>query len=246
MGNQTRPFTTLFLIESLDGKISTGDNDGLDFDKDLPSITGVREGLPQYYELERKSDLVSFNSGKVQAKVGVNHKDLSNVEKIPVSFVLVDNQPHLDENGCSYFALRSRTFYLVTNNKNHPVFSLKQRYDNIEILFYEGEIDFIDAFRRLKEDYGIEKMTVQTGGSLNAVLLRNNLIDKVQIVIAPCLIGGKDTSTLIDGESLHTEADLRHIKALQLINCQPLKENYALLEYRVVNENQIAAPEPIH
>ena len=242
MNPLNRPFTTLFLIESLDGKISTGDNDGMDFDQDLPSIPGIREGLHQYYELERTTDLVSFNSGKVQAKVGANQKDLTKVERIPVSFVIVDNEPHLDENGCAYFGLRSKVFYLVTHNKDHPAFKLKERYD-IKILYYEGEIDWVDVFRRFKEDYGIEKMTVQTGGTLNAVLLRNHLIDRVLVMIAPCLIGGKNTSTLVDGESLHTQADLRNINALTLINCQALEDNYVLLEYRVVKNDQDMQPE---
>ena len=47
-----RPVTTLFMLMSLDGKISTGAGDGLDFDRDLPRVPGVAEGLRQYYELE--------------------------------------------------------------------------------------------------------------------------------------------------------------------------------------------------
>ena len=31
----SRPITTLFMLESLDGKISTGNNDNLDTDKDF-------------------------------------------------------------------------------------------------------------------------------------------------------------------------------------------------------------------
>ena len=42
-----RPITTLFMLESLDGKISTGNNDSLDVDKDFPCIDGVKEGLHQ-------------------------------------------------------------------------------------------------------------------------------------------------------------------------------------------------------
>ena len=34
MPNTQRPKTTLYMIMSLDGKISTGDTDKLDFDKD--------------------------------------------------------------------------------------------------------------------------------------------------------------------------------------------------------------------
>ena len=46
-----RPITTLFMLSSVDGKISTGATDELDMDKDLPKIEGVREGLYQYYEI---------------------------------------------------------------------------------------------------------------------------------------------------------------------------------------------------
>jgi len=235
-----KPITTLFLIESLDGKISTGDSDELDVDKDFTDIVGVREGLYQYYDLEKQTDRVSFNTAKVQAKIGVNSRGLSKVKKDDVSFVVVDNKPHLDKNGSEYFAKRSATFYLITNNKTHPAYELQKRYDNIEILYYEGEIDFIDVFRRFKEDFEIDRVTIQTGGTLNATLLRLNLIDRVSIVIAPCLIGGKDTPSLISGESLHTETDLTHVKALKMTKCEMLKENYLLVEYDVINETKLA------
>ena len=46
-----RPITTLFLLSSVDGKISTGASDVLDVDKDFPKIDGVKQGLHQYYEI---------------------------------------------------------------------------------------------------------------------------------------------------------------------------------------------------
>ena len=69
-----RPITTLFMLESLDGKISTGAYDNLDADKDFPKINGVKEGLHQYYEIEQETDLFSLNTGRVMAKIGVNDK----------------------------------------------------------------------------------------------------------------------------------------------------------------------------
>ena len=71
-----RPFTTLFMLMSVDGKISTGATDKLDVDKDFPKISGLKEGLSQYYEIEQTTDLWSFNTGRVQAKMGVNEKPL--------------------------------------------------------------------------------------------------------------------------------------------------------------------------
>lgn len=66
-----RPVTTLFMLMSVDGKISTWATDDLDVDKDFPKIAGVNDGLHQYYEIERTTDLWSLNSGRVQAKMGV-------------------------------------------------------------------------------------------------------------------------------------------------------------------------------
>ena len=63
-----RPITTLFMLMSVDGKISTGATDELDVDKDFPKITGVSEGLHQYYEIEQTTDLWSLNTGRVQEK----------------------------------------------------------------------------------------------------------------------------------------------------------------------------------
>jgi len=235
----SRPITTLFMIQSLDGKISTGDNDSLDIDKDLSRIVGIKEGLYQYYDLEKKTDLVSLNSGRVQVKVGVNERKWTRKEHDDVSFIIIDSRPHLDKNGVEYFAKRSKIFYVITTNKNHPAFLLKNKYSNIKILFYEKNIDFVDAFNTLKQKYGIQNITIQTGGTLNAELLKLKLIDRISIVIAPCLIGGRNTQSLIGGESSHTGIDLKHIKSLSLKKCDILKNSYLHLQYDVINETVI-------
>ena len=98
-----RPITTLSMLESVDGKISTGANDSLDVDADFPKISGLKEGLPQYYDIEQTTDLWSFNTGRVQAKLGVNEKEMP--QKTPVSFVLLDNT-HLTEHGVEYFCAK--------------------------------------------------------------------------------------------------------------------------------------------
>ena len=63
-----RPITTLFMLISVDGKISPGASDSLDVDKDFPNIPGLKEGLPQYYDIKQTTDLWSFNTGRVQEK----------------------------------------------------------------------------------------------------------------------------------------------------------------------------------
>ncbi|GHT99484.1 hypothetical protein FACS1894142_7100 [Spirochaetia bacterium] len=232
-----KPITTLFMLMSVDGKISTGSIDERDVDKDFPKIDGIKNGLHQYYEIERTTDLFSMDSGKVMAKVGANIKK-ENIEKIPVSFIIIDNKPHLNDVGVEYFIKMAKTFYLVTTNKNHPIFKYKEM-ENVKIIYYEKEINFIDLFNQLKCKYNIEKMTLQTGGTLNSIILRNNLIDKLSVVVAPALIGGKDTSTLIDGYSLQTSDDLKNIKALKLVDIIKLNESYINIKYDIINETKI-------
>ena len=60
-----RPITTLFMLMSVDGKITPGLSDTLDFDQDLPHIKGVGEGLSQYYDIEKTTDLYAGNTGPI-------------------------------------------------------------------------------------------------------------------------------------------------------------------------------------
>jgi len=232
-----RPVTTLFMLMSVDGKISTGNVDDRDVDKDFPKIVGIKEGLNQYYEIEQTTDLFSMNSGKVMVKVGANIKK-DNVTKTPVSFIIIDNKPHLNNIGIEYYIHRSKTFFLLTSNKNHPAFEYENE-ENLKIMYYENGINFVDCFYQLKYKYNISNLTIQTGGTLNSILLREKLIDKISIVIAPALIGGKDTSTLIDGVSLQTFEDIKKIKALKLIENKTLNDSYINLKYEVINETGI-------
>ncbi|HNY18089.1 MAG TPA: dihydrofolate reductase family protein [Treponemataceae bacterium] len=232
-----RPKTTLFMLMSVDGKISTGSADDRDVDKDFPRIAGIKEGLGQYYELEQTTDLFSMNSGKVLAKVGANEPKGA-IEKIPVSFIIIDNEPHLSDVGVDTFIRKAKNVYIVTTNGAHPAFRRKDA-ENLRVLRYRDRIDFPDLFRELKETHQIESMTIQTGGTLNAVLLREKLIDSLSIVVAPALIGGKDTATLIDGPSLREERELSGIKALRLVDARKLENSYLHLRYDIVNETEL-------
>ena len=223
-----RPITTLFMLSSVDGKISTGATDNLDVDKDFPKIAGVREGLHQYYEIEQTTDLWSLNSGRVQAKIGANTKPMP--EKIPVSFVLIDNH-HLTERGVRYFCALSQKFVLITTNPNHPAYTVNA--DNLAIVFQE-KLCLKSALALLKKDFGCERLTIQSGGTLNALFLKEKLFDYVDVVVAPVLVGGKDTSTLIDGKSFTTEDELAGLGVLQLTNCTVLENSYLRLQYKVI------------
>ena len=228
-----RPITTLFMLESLDGKISSGSSDNLDADKDFCRIDGVKEGLHQYYELEQETDLFSLNTGRVMAKIGVNDKKEYHKKIDVVTFVIIDNKPHLNENGIDYLCHWVGKVLLVTTNKSHPAYTIKDNYENLDILYYET-LDLEKLLEDLYSKYNAERLTIQSGGTLNGMFVRNKLIDFVNIVIAPIIVGGKDVPTLVDGESITNESELNKLMPLKLLECNKLEDSYIELKYKVL------------
>ncbi len=161
--------------------------------------------------------------------MGVNQKEMP--EKTPVSFVILDNH-HLTEQGVRYFCALSKEFVLITSNKSHPAFGVKEQ--NLHMIFQE-QISICEALKCLKRDYGCERLTVQSGGMVNSLFLREKLLDFVDIVVAPVLIGGKETVTLIDGPSLMSESELFKVGVLKLIECSTLQDSYVRLRYKVIS-----------
>ena len=156
-------------------------------------------------------------------------KELPN--KSPVSFVIIDNS-HLTEHGIRYFCALSKEFVLITSNKDHPAFQIKEI--NLHII-YQSELSLADALTELKSEYSCQRITIQSGGTLNGLFLREKLFDYIDIVVAPVLIGGKDTSTLIDGKSLLSKSELSQLGVLKLQECTVLEDSYIRLRYKVIH-----------
>ena len=122
---------------------------------------------------------------------------------------------------------------LITTNDKHPAF--RREGEQFDII-YQRELSLTEALGALKREYGCERLTVQTGGTLNGLFLREKLLDYVDIVVAPVLIGGRDTSTLIDGRSLLSQSELPALGVLKLRECVVLEDSYLRLRYQVIHE----------
>ena len=71
-------------------------------------------------------------------------------------------------------------------------------------------------------------------GLMNGLFLREKLFDFVDIVVAPVLIGGKDTVTLTDGPSLQRKDELGQLGVLRLMEVRALQDSYVRLRYQVI------------
>jgi 2,5-diamino-6-(ribosylamino)-4(3H)-pyrimidinone 5'-phosphate reductase len=237
--NNNRVETTLFLVMSVDGKITSGNDDSLDSDKDWKRIVGVKEGLHQYYEHEMKIAKNSLNTGRVMEKIGINERTWEPNKDNDLTFVIIDRKPHLNNNGLVFLLKWVGRLLIVTNNPDHPGYVIQDTYRNLEMISYTRDIDFEDLFCNLKQTYGIDQLTIQSGGTLNTYLMRKGLIDHMCIFIAPLVIGGKETTSLLDGPSILKEDELKYLKALKLKKCEILKNSYIHIEYDVIQETKI-------
>lgn len=85
----------------------------------------------------------------------------------------------------------------------------------------DEQVDLEAALRKMHDLLGVTCVVSTAGGGLNGALLRAGLVDELQLMISPALIGGLGTPTTFDGVELpagqlptrlrllstHTEAD---------------------------------------
>ena len=148
-----------------------------------------------------------------------------------ITFVIIDNS-HLTDKGINYLCNWVGKLILVTTNSNHPVFNIKDNYNNLEILYYE-ELSLSKMLEDIYSKYNCDRLTIQSGGTLNGMFIRENLIDYVNIVVAPIIVGGFDVSTLVDGKSIKDSSELNKLRALELLECNKLNDSYVQLKYKV-------------
>lgn len=107
----------------------------------------------------------------------------------------------------------------------------------LQMVYYD-ELNMSKMMEDLGEKYGVDYLTIQSGGTLNNELVRQGLVDYVHVVIAPLLVGGKSTNTLLDGKAISSVAELGKLKALELLEVNQLENSYLELKYRVKNEKE--------
>lgn len=228
--DDTLPKTTLCLLSSIDGKISTGASDERDIEADF-KYGPVSNGMSQYWDIRNRVANWSALSGKTMAKIGANEPH-DQVLNTGANCIVFDNS-HLTEIGVRYLCKRFMTVVLVTQNAMHPAMRLKKELPTLAVID-QGYLNLREALRLLKDMYACEHVCIETGGTLNALFLKENLIDDVHMIIAPVLIGGKDTPTVVDGECCVTFNDVLKLRQLRLEALAQLADSYVELLYTVI------------
>jgi 2,5-diamino-6-(ribosylamino)-4(3H)-pyrimidinone 5'-phosphate reductase len=111
----------------------------------------------------------------------------------------------------------------------------------------DGKVDLPGSLERLREEFGIETLVVDTGGVLASVFLEQGLVDELSLVVAPILVGGEHPSLLdalkiachfdtsdAEGTVLEEESDATEL-SLKLLRCSSLEKGHVHLHYSILD-----------
>lgn len=123
---------------------------------------------------------------------------------------------------------------LVANQTPPDYLAYLQRENVPYLIVGEERVNLHLALEKLKSKLGVTCLYSTAGGKLNGALLREGLVDEVNIQIFPAIIGGTETPALFDCLDLKPDD---WPTSLKLISAQVLKEGHVWLRYEVVRES---------
>ena len=99
-----------------------------------------------------------------------------------------------------------------------------------EVSVHDGpRVDLPAMLEDLAAD-GIERLLVEGGGTLVAALLADDLVDELQLAVAPLILGGERAPTPVGGPGLTREEALR----LELLEATSNDDGDVVLRYSVI------------
>ena len=184
---------------TLDGKIATATGSS--------NISG-EEDLKRVHEIRKNCDAIMVGIGTVLAddpRLTV-HKIDANPEDNPVR-VVVDSRCRTPI--AARITNKDAKTIIAGANEYKFDFVVSDRYEvfskrGIEF-FWSGDkrVD-LKALMNHLESQGIKTLMLEGGSTLNFSMIKEGLIDEINICVAPMVVGGVNAKTFFDGEGFDT------------------------------------------
>ena len=189
-----KPFVVMKVAMSLDGKISTttGQSKWISCDESRRYVHKLRS--------EVMSILVGINTvikdnpmldcrlenGKNPIRIIVD-----TTLKIPIDSKIVSSSKSI------------RTIVVTTKHSNRNVMKLLED-KGVEILTVNLKNNLVDLKEMINKlgELNIDSILIEGGSSLNYSAINENIVDKVQVYVAPIILGGESSKTPIGGQGV--------------------------------------------
>ncbi len=209
----SRPFVFIFSTASVDGRIAG--EDGF-------SRLSCEEDFDLQHVLRASSDAVMV--GSRTALLDNPRLTVRRVKGRSPIRVVVDSKLRVTPNMRLFSTPSSSIIVTSSSAPRDRIEEFKKLGVNV-LIAGEDRVDLAEALKLLHELYGIKRLMVEGGGSLNCALLTRGLVDEVRVTIAPYVLGG--------GVSLF-QGSCR--AKLALLDMKRLCGGWIHLVYRVVSD----------
>lgn len=210
---------------TLDGKIATASGSS--------NISG-EEDLKRVHEIRKECDAIMVGIGTVLAdnpRLTV-HKIDASPEDNPIR-VVVDSRCRTP---IAARITNKDAKTIIAGARNYKFdFIVSDRYENFTkrgIEFHwsgEKQVDLKSLLYHL-ESLGVKKLMLEGGSTLNFSMIKEGLIDEINICVAPMVVGGANAKTFFDGDGFDT---MDESVKLELIDSYELGKDL-ILKYKVL------------
>ncbi|NLA39529.1 MAG: 5-amino-6-(5-phosphoribosylamino)uracil reductase [Methanomicrobiales archaeon] len=87
------------------------------------------------------------------------------------------------------------------------------------IMAGESQVDLPELMRILKDEYGVSRMMIEGGPTLNWSMLNHRLVDEIRLIHLPFIVGGADTPSLVGGMHIETEREMIRLSLKRYFMC---------------------------
>lgn len=206
---EQQPFLTMKAGSTLDGKIAT-------HTADSKWITSA----------EARHDVHMLRNQHMGILVGVNtviEDDPELTTRIPNGRnpirIIMDSTLRIPLDAKVITDGQAPTWIFTANEVNEQV---KQQLESLGILVFttsgESRVNPLDVVRILGE-HNISSVLLEGGGTIHAAFLEQQLVDKVEIYMAPKLVGGVNAPTFLEGggvDLMKDAVDLEHLEITKI------------------------------
>ena len=120
---------------------------------------------------------------------------------------------------------------LVSLATPEPYLAHLKREGVESIMAGEDHVDLQAALEALYSRHGVRTVRVDSGGTLNGVLLRQGLVDEASLLIDPSLVGGTSPRSFFVAPDLRSSEDLID---LRLAHVEQLRDGMVWTRYDIV------------
>jgi 2,5-diamino-6-(ribosylamino)-4(3H)-pyrimidinone 5'-phosphate reductase len=83
----------------------------------------------------------------------------------------------------------------------------------------DDTIDLPGLMRILREEFGVRRLMVEGGPTLNWHMLHHRLVDEIRLIHMPFIVGGADTPSLVGGMHIGSEEEMIRLELKQFYLC---------------------------